>query len=88
VIILNSQELIFEFLKILKDFATNRPILALRIFEEIKLVFLDYQALMDFLGDCKEENKVATTQVIPLISEIYISLLKLDSSDNLTLTLF
>jgi len=53
--------LILEFFKILKDFATFRPVLALKIFEEIKLVFLDYLALMDFLGDCKEENKVAST---------------------------
>lgn len=75
VIILNSQELISEFLILIKDFAVYRPNLALKLFEEIHLLALDYIALLDFLGDDKEENRLATTVVLPLVSEIYIVLL-------------
>lgn len=57
------------------------------MFEEIKLLVADYQSLLDFIGDSKEENKIATTQVIPLISEIYLALLVLESSETTSINL-
>ncbi|KAL4490257.1 hypothetical protein ABPG72_004296 [Tetrahymena utriculariae] len=87
IVVLNNQTLIFEFLKIIKDFCSSKQAQALKIFEEIKLIYADYQQLMEFIVDCKEENKIASQQVIPIICDTYSSLLSIESSEVITISL-
>lgn len=42
IILLNNQDLILQLLFIIKDFASTKTMMAFKIFEEIKLNFLDY----------------------------------------------
>lgn len=42
---------------------------------------------MEYIGDCKEENKIASAQVIPIICEINFSLLSIETTESINILL-
>ncbi|EGR31375.1 hypothetical protein IMG5_111100 [Ichthyophthirius multifiliis] len=67
-----NQELVFEFFILIKDFVQNKPVQALKTFDFVKEMLLDYQNSMNHItGEDKMQSKVALQQILPQTMHIY-----------------
>ncbi|EGR29232.1 mon2, putative [Ichthyophthirius multifiliis] len=79
-ILINNQQLILEFFKIIKDFVQNKGSLGIKIIDEIKDFILQYQSTMEFIGldienDKQSDSRISITETIPEIIETFENLL-------------